>query len=74
MMAARFYRCGRNRNLIMCRCGCITGVDVHITRKPPCCHAREAQSHIHGVRLGDHYMLLQKLTIGASYASYNTPN
>jgi hypothetical protein len=33
-----------------------------------------AQSHFCGVRPGDHYMILQRLTIGASYASYSTPN
>jgi hypothetical protein len=32
----------------------------------------KAQSHFRGVRPGDHYMHLQRLTIGASYASYNT--
>ena len=34
-----------------------------MTRKPPCCHACEAQSHFHGVRPGDHYMPLQRLTL-----------
>jgi hypothetical protein len=32
----------------------------------------KAQSHFHGVRPGDHYMPLQRLTIGASHASYST--
>jgi hypothetical protein len=35
---------------------------------------RIAQSHFRGVRPGDHIMPLQRLTIGASYASYSTPN
>jgi hypothetical protein len=34
----------------------------------------KAQSDFRGVRPEDHYMPLQRLTIGASYASYNTPN
>jgi hypothetical protein len=34
-----------------------------MTRKPPCCHASQAQSHFHGVRPGDHYMSLQRLTL-----------
>jgi hypothetical protein len=34
----------------------------------------KAQSHFRDVRLGDHYMPLQWLTIGASYATYSTPN
>jgi hypothetical protein len=29
----------------------------------------KAQSHFHGVRPGDHYMPLQRLTIAASYAA-----
>jgi hypothetical protein len=33
-----------------------------MTRKHPCCHAGQAQSHFHGVRLGDHYMPLERLT------------
>jgi hypothetical protein len=35
---------------------------------------RIAQPHFRGVRPGDHYMPLQRLTMGAFYASYNTPN
>jgi hypothetical protein len=34
-----------------------------VTTEPPCCHAGEAQSQFHGVRLGDHYMPLQMLTL-----------
>jgi hypothetical protein len=34
-----------------------------VTRKPPCCHAGQAQSHFRGVRPGDHYMPLQRLTL-----------
>jgi hypothetical protein len=35
---------------------------------------RIARSHFRGVRLGDHYMHLQMLTIGAFYAFKSTPN
>jgi hypothetical protein len=34
----------------------------------------KAQPHFHGVRPRDHYMPLQRLTIGASHASYSSPN
>jgi hypothetical protein len=34
-----------------------------VTRKPPYCHAGQAQSHFYGVGLGDHYMPLQRLTL-----------
>jgi hypothetical protein len=34
-----------------------------MTREPPCCHAHEIQSHFCGVRQGDHYMPLQRLTL-----------
>jgi hypothetical protein len=34
-----------------------------MTREPPCCHAGQAQSHFRGVRPGDHYMSLQRLTL-----------
>jgi hypothetical protein len=34
-----------------------------VTRKPPCFHADQAHSHFRGVRPGDHYMPLQRLTL-----------
>jgi hypothetical protein len=34
-----------------------------VTRKPLGYHAGLAQSHFHGVRQGDHYMSLQRLTL-----------
>jgi hypothetical protein len=34
-----------------------------MTREPPCYHAGQAQSHFRGVRPGDHYMPLQRLTL-----------
>jgi hypothetical protein len=34
-----------------------------VTREPPCCHADQARSHFRGVRLGDQYMPLQRLTL-----------
>jgi hypothetical protein len=34
----------------------------------------KAQSHFRGVGPVDHYIPLQRLTIGAYYASYSTPN
>jgi hypothetical protein len=34
-----------------------------MSREPPCCHAGQAQSLFHGVRRGDHYMPLQRLTL-----------
>jgi hypothetical protein len=34
-----------------------------MTRKPPCCHADQAQSHLCDVRPGDHYMPLQMLIL-----------
>jgi hypothetical protein len=34
-----------------------------MTRKPPCCHASQAQLHLCGVRPGDHYMPLERLTL-----------
>jgi hypothetical protein len=34
-----------------------------VTRKPPCYHAGQAQSHFYGVRPGDHYMILQRLAL-----------
>jgi hypothetical protein len=34
-----------------------------MTREPPCCHTGQAQSHFCGVRSGDHYMPLQRLTL-----------
>jgi hypothetical protein len=34
-----------------------------VAREPPCCHAGQAQSYFRGVRPGDHYMPLHRLTL-----------
>jgi hypothetical protein len=45
-----------------------------MTRKPPCCYAGQARSHFRGVRPGDHYMPLQRLTLDRmSYFAIDFP-